>query len=143
MSYRISADVTIPENGAQGVIASFGRRDNGFAWYVKDGHLIYESKARGDHQVITSQAPLPQGDVVLAFEFVRDNADPRNWWEGSSGIGRLFVNGKLAGETKLQVSWPQNPALYIGQVAGSPVSNAFSPPFGFSGTLKQVKVELP
>lgn len=142
ITYRILADVTVPENGAQGVIASFGDRDNGFTWYVKQGHLIYENKAGANHQVITSRALLPKGDVALAFEFVRDNAEPKHWWEVSSGIGRLYVNGQISGETRLQVQMRGDPALYIGQVVGSPVSDAFSPPFEFDGTLKQVRVEV-
>lgn len=146
INYRLVADVTIPEEGAQGVIASLGDRANGFVWYIKDGFVIYENKAGAHHTVIRSRDPLPRGDVALEFEFVRDSPESKNknWWETSSGSGRIYVNGKLAGEAILTVveDWLWGNSLYIGQVVGVPVTTSFLPPFKFSGSLKQVKFEM-
>ena len=48
-SHRISAEIGIPERGAEGIIVSDGSRYGGFALYVKNGHLVYErATTRGD-----------------------------------------------------------------------------------------------
>jgi hypothetical protein len=49
-SQRIAADIEIPSQGAEGVIISQGSRYAGFAFYVKDGRLVYETDGFGPLQ---------------------------------------------------------------------------------------------
>jgi arylsulfatase len=144
-SYRISANAVIPESGAEGVILSYGGRASGFVFYVKGNRLIYQNNPRNDaREVIASDIPVPRGKVVLAFEFAQDSVGKTPPGQGPSGIGRLFVNGQAVGNAKLSQPlgflWSQS--LGIGQEFGSPVSDGLQPPFKFTGTLEQVKVEL-
>ena len=142
-SYRLTATAIIPPNGAEGIIVSKGDRVNGFVLYVEDGHVIYENRAGDYHQVMRSKTILPQGDVTIAFEFERDSGHRKTRWLENSGVGRLYINGQLCDEAQLiTVFMPKFPALFIGRATGSPVSNAFEQPFAFTGTLKEVKVEL-
>lgn len=146
-SYRMTADILIPEAGAEGVIASYGSRETGFVWYVKDGHLVYENRAGEQHQILTSQTLLPRGRTSLAFAFERSEADKnkkdKKWWEGGSGTGRLYINGQIAAEAALpQVFQARDTAMFIGRAAGSPVSTAFSQPFAFTGSFEKVIVEM-
>jgi len=147
-SYRLTATVVVPANGAEGILVSHGDRVNGFVLYVKEGHLIYENKSGVHHETIASQTTLPQGDVAIAFEFERDQEqkteDAKNGWSGSSGVGHLYINDQLAGEEKFSSVQmpPMDPALFIGYATGSPVSNAFVQPFPFTGIFKELKVEL-
>jgi arylsulfatase len=64
----------------------------------------------------------------------------------SSGTGRLFINEQIVGEAKLPgamiVSRAGPGSLGIGQAFGSPLSDAFSLPFKFTGGLSKVEVEL-
>jgi arylsulfatase len=151
-SYRMTADVLIPESGVEGVIASYGNRRDGFVWYIKDGYLVYENRFAGQHQILTSQMLLPRGRTSLAFAFERSVADKSKegskwwegkWWEGSSGIARLYINGQMAAEAALsQFLQAQDAAMFIGRAAGPPVSTSFSQAFAFSGTLESVTVEM-
>lgn len=141
-SHRITADAVIPVSGAEGVIIAKGARSSGFALYIKGGHLFYENNFGAGRDVIKSQAPLPHGRIVLAYEFIREEArSKKNAWWKATGTGRLYVNGEMVGETKQRVFWGRG-SLGIGQAFGSPVSSAFASPFKFSGVLQQVTVEL-
>jgi len=142
-SYQMTADVIFPESGAEGVIASYGTRLNGFVFYVKDGHLIYENRAGTQHDTIVSQMTLPRGRVALRFQYERSKADKSHNEGSASGIGRLFINGQLAARTTLsRVALPREIGLFLGRAGGSPVSTAFVQPFTFTGTLEKVTVEM-
>jgi hypothetical protein len=148
-SYRISADVFIPEAGAEGVLLTFGDRVNGFAWYVKDDRVVYENKANIHQERITSRAPLPRGNIKLLYEFRRDSTAsvPESVWEPAAGTGRLYINEELVGEEHLSVVQLFAPhstsaALYVGRAAGATISNAYPQPFEFTGMLDKVTVEI-
>lgn len=142
-SYRITADVLIPESGAEGVMVSYGDRATGFVWYVKDGHLIYENRAGAQHQVLVSQAQLPRGRAVLAFAFERNESDQNKMVGNTSGTGRLYIDGQLTAQTSLPMMWQaRDRPLLLGRSANSPVSEAFVQPFEFTGVLEKVTVEL-
>lgn len=141
-SYRVSADVDIPEAGAQGVLISYGDRAGGFTWYLKEDLVIYESKAGNHHDMLTSSIRIPRGQVELAYEFKRDEKAQHDGY--ASGKGLLYINGRLAGEKELTFvrNLPGDMSLYIGRAAGSPVSDAYMQPFKFTGTLQKVTVDL-
>lgn len=149
-SYRITAQAIIPEAGVQGVIVSYGGRENGFAFYVNGDRLVYEhNHLNGTREMIASEIELPPGKVVLTFEFIHEGASKSSvpyHPTVSSGMGRLFINGKVAGQKKLTVAFGgaagYAASLGIGQAFGSPVSAFFRPPFKFIGTLEKVTVEL-
>lgn len=142
-SHRLTAEVVIPETGAQGVIVAEGGHNGGFSWYVKDNRLIYENNFLGkSHDLITSSEPLPHGKVELAYEFVRSDAQP-----GHGGTGRLYLNGRVVGEATLaRYAAPSFIDIFdsfsVGRAAGPPVSSAYEGPFPFTGTLEQLRVEL-
>lgn len=135
-SHRITANVVIPDDRAEGVILAYGSRYGGFAFYIKGNHLIYESNSGTGRDVLTSQAPLTRGKAALAYEFVREGA------ESNRGRGRLYINGQMVGEASRDVAPIAWGAFGVGQAFGSSVSSAFSSPFAFSGTLERVAVEL-
>jgi arylsulfatase A-like enzyme len=147
-SYRITARAVVPETEAQGVLLSYGGRESGFALYIQGNRLVYENNLRnGLHQVITSDLPVPRGADILAFEFTQESISKgNNVWVGdtSIGTGRLFINGHVVGQGKFTqaLDFGYSRSLGIGEEFGSPVSEAFRPPFRFTGTLEEVKVEL-
>lgn len=143
-SHRLTAEVVIPESGAQGVIVAEGGRAGGFSWYVKDNRLVYENNFQGrKYELIVSRELVPHGKVELAYEFVRSDAQA-----GHGGTGRLYFNGRIVGEAPLtHYAAPSFFDIYfdsfsVGQAAGAPVSSAYDVPFPFTGTLGQLRVEL-
>ncbi|MBI4166863.1 MAG: arylsulfatase, partial [Acidobacteria bacterium] len=87
-SHRITADIVVPENGAEGVIISNGGRGRmgGFVLYVKDDRLVYETNSI----VLTSSMALPRGKVELAYEFLAESPKDISRYGASRGVGRLY-----------------------------------------------------
>jgi arylsulfatase len=148
-SHTITAHVDIPASGAQGVILAEGGRFGGFSLYVKDGFAVYELNASGTlHQKLVSKAPLPVGKSLIAFEFIADqptaSTDPVPGRSLRSGIGRLTVNGQLAGESKFErFGGFSNETLDLGSDLGTPVSTDYVTPFAFTGSIERVDIVLP
>ena len=147
-SYRITADVLIPEDGADGVILSYGDRTSGFVVYLEHSRYFYESILRnGTHQVIASEVSAPFGSVQLAFDFTHEAAGVRKGWlkmTAGLGTGRLLINGTIVGQGPLvdELMFARYGSMGIGRAFGSPISNAFRVPFEFTGQIEKVTVEV-
>ena len=66
-SYAISADLVVPEGGAEGVIVAEADHLGGFTLYVEDGKLTHTYSMMGVFvfkQV--AEEDLPSGDVIRA-----------------------------------------------------------------------------
>ncbi len=107
-SFRITADVSIPDGGAQGVILSYGGRESGFALYIKGDRLYFENNPlNGVHELLGSNIPVPHGQVTLGYEYLKGRAESsEDYWgwpsiETSSGVGRLRIDGQAVGESKV------------------------------------------
>jgi arylsulfatase len=111
----------------------------GFSLYLKDNHLIYECNLYATQRdVIRSTTPVPAGKVEAVYDF--DREDTSNLRKGS---GRLYINGKMAGQMEAHGPWAEIFGSFnIGQARVSPVSTAYSLPFKFTGTIEKVRVEL-
>ena len=137
-SYTITAEVELPDGGADGVILSAGAWFGGHVLYVKDGRLHYEYVyTLGDRRTMTSSEPLPSGPCTLRYVFSRTG--PRQ------GVGRLYVDEREVGSLELPRTWPLvglTSGLRCGRDGGTPVSEAYQAPFPFSGRLERVVVEL-
>lgn len=144
-SHTITADVVVPDKGAEGVVIANGGIGGGYTLYVKDGKLVYDYSFFGvEHYVITSSKPVPTGRVSLAYEYEQEPVKARD----TGGTGRLLINGERVGEGKIT---RQVPARFsatetqdIGMDIGGPVSKDYGPTryFPFTGEIKQVVIEL-
>ena len=78
-SYTITADLVVPEGGAEGVIVAEADHLGGFTLYVKDGKLTHTYSMMGVF-VFTQVADedLPTGDVTVRMEFAADGRDAGN-----------------------------------------------------------------
>ena len=82
-SYSITADLVVPEGGAEGVIVAEADHLGGFTLYVKDGKLTHTYSMMGVFvfkQV--AEENLPSGDVTVRMEF---EADERQAGDGRRG----------------------------------------------------------
>ena len=145
--HSFEADVEIPAGGAEGVLLSAGGVDGGFTFFVKDGKLQY------DYNYLTlkrfhveSTAAIPQGRHKLRFEFEPTGKPDIAVGKGAPGRAKLYVDGRLVGQTDLPVTIPLSPSLsggfQCGSDPGSPVTGAYTGPFPFSGTLYNVVVDV-
>ena len=92
-SYSISADLVIPEGGAEGVIVANADHLGGFSLFVDGGRLTHTYSMMGVF-VFRQQAEeqLPTGEVTVRMEFAADAPKP-----ATGGEVTLFVNDKPVG----------------------------------------------
>ena len=61
-SHQVTADVTVPDGGAAGVIVTQGGQAGGWSLYVHDGLLKYCYNFFGIHYfIVAAEKPLPSG----------------------------------------------------------------------------------
>ena len=100
--YSITAELDIPEGGAEGVILAQAGYTGGFTLYVQDGLLRYVHNYIGKNLYeVVSEEPLPSGSVSVRFEF--EVTTPQRSVEGlgAGGLGQLYLDGKLVANTEI------------------------------------------
>ncbi len=103
-SYSVTADVDVPESGAQGVIIAQGGSVNGWSLYAKDGKLKYCYNVLGvELTFVESTSAIPAGNQQLRMEFKYDGGGL-----GKGGVVTLYVAGKLVGEGRLDAHHPHD-----------------------------------
>jgi hypothetical protein len=137
-SWSLIADVDIPAGGAEGIVLASGTSLAGYVLYVQSGRCIWEyvysQKVR---HLIRSETTLRPGRVELRYEFTRTGP--------CRGRGSLFVDGRQVGAIEIPQTWPVHGTtggLYCGRDGGAPVSDGYTPPFTFTGTIHRVVVAL-
>lgn len=141
-SHSITAEVEIPELGAEGMLFTQGGRFAGYGLYVRDGKLVYDYNLVGVEQyTITSENRLPSGIVTLKAVYKTDADKP---FAGATVT--LFANDKKVGEGRVEKSIPNrvtlDETLDIGFDTGTPVADGYDLPFKFTGKLHAVTIEL-
>ena len=153
-SYKFTADIEIPQGGAEGMIITQGGRFGGYGFYVLKGKPVFLWNLL-DLKRIRWEGPdaLASGKHLLEFDFKYDGMGPGTMAFGSyagigqGGTGVLKVDGKEVATEKMAhtlpfiMQWDEN--LDIGSDTGSPVNDAdYQPPFNFTGKLNKVKLTI-
>jgi arylsulfatase A-like enzyme len=141
-SYRISAEVEIPESGAEGVLMTQGGRFNGLGLYVLQGKPVFHYNLVGvDRTTIAAKDALNPGKHTIIVDFKYDGGGI-----GKGGVATLTVDGKEVANGKLTRTIPfrvsADETLDIGEDTGTSVSEDYHVPFRFTGTLNKVVVDL-
>ncbi len=145
--YSITAEVDIPESGAEGVLLSMGGNDGGISFYVQDGRLCFvHNYVAVDRYYVKSGTPVPIGRHFLSMEFEPTGAADIPNGRGTPGRVKILVDGKEIGSGELPVTSPlrlgQGAAMLVGADAGAPVTPEYNPPFRFTGTIRRVIVDV-
>lgn len=145
--YSITADVTIPHAGAEGVLLSMGANDGGISFYVKDGTLCFVFNYLAlELYTVRSTSKVPTGRHFLSTEFTPTGKPDFSKGKGSPGTVQLLVDGKPVGDGKLPVTSPnrlaQGGAMLVGADTGSAVTTDYAAPFRFTGEIHRVIVDV-
>jgi arylsulfatase A-like enzyme len=144
--HSITADVEIPEEGAEGVLLSQGTAAGGYSFYVKDGKLRYVHNYVGRQLLeVESEDVVPAGKHELRFEFEPTGQPDPAQGKGAPGRMQLYVDGTLVGNADAALTTPFmfNPgSLTCGANPGSPVTPDYEGPFTFTGTLHSVTLDV-
>jgi arylsulfatase len=145
-SWTAAAAVTIPESGANGVLATIGGRFGGWALLVQDNkpEFAYALSNQPDQKYrITSDQPLPAGNHVIRLKFDYDGGGL-----GKGATGTLLVDEKQVAQGKIPatvgVRFSLDETFDVGEDMGTPVLEDYADkmPFRFTGTLQKFVVVL-
>ena len=133
-SWDLLATIDRPA-GAGGVLYASGTQNSGLSVFVRDDHLAFDYNCFGDHQVVMSEQPVPEGPSVVGVEFRR---------EGSTAVATLVIDGEAAGSVDIPFAMSMMSSIgpSVGFDHGSPVSAHYSGSFPFEGSLHRVDVQL-
>jgi arylsulfatase A-like enzyme len=150
-SYTITAEVEIPEDGAEGMIVTEGGRFGGYGFFLSKGEL---GLGRGkpvflynllDLKRTAWEGPeLAVGKHTLVFDFKFDGGG-----FGKGGTGTLIVDGKEADKKHMEHTVPfifqWDETFDVGMDTGTPVAfleYRYEVPFRFTGKLNNLTFKL-
>jgi arylsulfatase len=145
--WSITADVTIPPGGAQGVLVANGGRTGGYTFFIKDQKLYFLYNWLGRERFwLRAPDPLPEGDLELRYEFEPTGAPNPSLGHGVPARGQLYVNGDLVASIDMPFSVLRmfgTQGLTCGYDGGEPAApEEYVGSFPFTGTIKRVTIDL-
>ncbi len=148
--YTITAEVTIPKGGAEGMIATMGGRFGGYGLYLLKGkpvfvyNLLNLKRYRWENGVGAEDwlgRSLNQGKHTIVFDFKYDGPG-----FGKGGTGVLTVDGKVLSRQKMDHTIPflmaLDESLDMGMDTRTPVDESYKLPFRFTGTINKVTYKI-
>jgi arylsulfatase len=141
-SHTITADVEVPQGGANGVILAQAGRFGGWSFYLKDGTPTYTYNWLGLKRfTVAANDALPAGKATIRFEFVYDGGGV-----GKGGTGTLYVNGKNVATGRIDqtqcCAFSADEGADVGADEGTPVTEDYHVPFKFTGKIDRVTIDL-
>ncbi len=142
-SHSVTAEITVPAEGAEGVIVAQGGNIGGWSLYAKGGKLKYCYNLLGVHYFYAeANGPLPPGDHQVRMEFAYDGGGL-----GKGGTVTLYVDGKPVGGGKVAATaamvFSADDGCDVGRDSASPVSEDYGPRGNaFNGRVKGVEIAI-
>ena len=141
-SFVVTADIEVPEAGAEGVVLAQGGEMGGWSLYLKDGapRFAYNFLGRETYKIV-GPARLPAGKVILRFEFAYDGGRP-----GAGGNGLIFVNGQKVATGRIEQTHPNvfgAETTDVGENLYTPVSDDYKVGDNkFTGKIDKVTIQV-
>jgi arylsulfatase len=153
-SYTVTADITVPEGGAEGMILTSGGRFAGYGFYLLEGKPVFlwnlvnlervkwqgdEALAPGQHTVVLDFKYEGLGTGTLAYNNKSGLAPP--------GTGTHSVDGKVVASKKMEKNLPiilqWDEAFDIGSDTLTGVYDAdYKPPFALTAKLNKLTLTI-
>jgi arylsulfatase A-like enzyme len=142
-SHAVTAEIEVPETGADGVIIAQGSNIGGWTLYAKDGKLKYCYNLGGvQHFFIESANPLPAGAHQVRMEFAYAGGGL-----GKGGKVTIYIDGENVGDGEVGATLPMvfsaDDGCDVGVDTGAPVSPDYRPGANaFNGRVKGVQIAI-
>ncbi len=153
-SYTITADIDVPQGGAEGMILTSGGRFAGYGFYLLKGKPVFLWNLI-DLKRIKWEGPdaLTPGKHILEFDFKYDGLGAGTLaFNNMSGVGRpgtgtLKVDGKEVSTQKLEHTLPMilqwDESFDIGSDTLTGVNDAdYKPPFPLTAKLNKLTIKV-
>ena len=146
-SFAISAEVEIPEGGAEGMIVTEGGRFGGYGLFLSKGELgigrgrvVFLYNLLDLKREMWEGPELGPGKHTIFFDFKYDGPG-----FGKGGTGTLSVDGKVVAtraiEHTIPVTFPEDETFDVGIDTRTPlalIEYRYDCPFTFTGKIKEV-----
>ena len=121
--------------GDEGVLWATGTENSGFSVFVQNGRLVVDYNSFDNHTVVESTIEVPPGDSSLGVHLERDSR--------TSGWVEVSIDGEACGRAPIPsyMRIISSVGASVGEDYGSGVSNRYSAPFAFTGTLHEVVIQ--
>jgi arylsulfatase len=151
--FTITAAITVPEGGAEGMIVTFGGRFGGYGLYLLNGKPVFcynlldmeRFRWEGGVGAIVGDdlfgRALKPGKHTLVFDFKYDGPGP-----GKGGTGVFTVDGRELAKKTLEHTIPLmmtiDETFDVGVDTRSGVDDSYKLPFRFTGTIDKLTFKL-
>ncbi len=142
-SHSITAEVVVPEAGAEGVIIAQGGLIGGWSLYAKEGKPKYCYNFYGVEQYyIEGTSRIPAGQHRVRMEFAYDGGGLAR-----GGLVSLFIDGVKCGEGRVErtepIAFSADETCDVGFEAGSPVTHDYGKRGPkFTGEVNWVEIDI-
>jgi arylsulfatase A-like enzyme len=121
--------------GVGGVLYATGTENSGVSVFVDDERLHLDYNCFGDHHLVTSDRPVPVGASAVGVRFRRI---------ARGGHAELVIDGGACGAMDVPIAMTLISSVgpSVGYDHGSAVSDRYQSPFPFSGTLRQLDIQV-
>jgi arylsulfatase len=153
-SYTITAEIDVPEDGAEGMILTSGGRFAGYGFYLLQGKPVFLWNLVNLNRIKwEGKEALKPGKHTLEFDFDYDGlgfgtlAYNSMSGIGRSGTGTLKVNGKVVDTQKMKRTLPiilaWDEAFDIGSDTLTGVNDEdYKPPFPLTAKLDRLTIKI-
>ncbi len=153
-SYTITAEIDVPESGAEGMILTSGGRFAGYGFYLLDGKPVFLWNLLDLERVKwEGKDALSPGKHTVEFDFVYDGlgmgtlAYNNQSGIGKGGTGTLKVDGTVVDTKKMDKTIPiilqWDESFDIGSDTLTGVNDAdYKPPFALTAALDKLTIKI-
>ena len=142
-SHAVTAQITVPDGGAEGAIVAQGGAFGGWSLYLKDGRPAYCYNLFGLQQFkVRGDTAVPPGEHQVRMEFAYDGGGL-----GKGGTATLYLDGAKVGEGRIDATVPMvfsaDETTDVGNDSGTPVSDDLDDgDNAFTGRVQWVEIDL-
>jgi len=153
-SYSLTADITVPESGAEGMIATSGGRFAGWGFYLLKGKVVFCWNML-DLEWIKWEGPeaLTPGQHTVEFDFKYDGLGVGTMafnnfsGIGKGGAGTLKVDGKVVDTKRMEKTIPiilqWDESFDIGSDTITGINDAdYKPPFPLTAKFNKLTIKI-
>jgi arylsulfatase len=142
-SHAVTAEIVVPESGAEGVIVAQGGAFGGWTLYARGGRLKYCHNFIGLRRfTVEGDDAVPSGTHQVRMEFAYDGGGP-----AKGGMVTLYVDGAPIGAGRVEATVPLvfsgDETTDLGHDTASPVTDDYTPEESvFTGTVSWVQIDV-
>jgi arylsulfatase A-like enzyme len=142
-SHAVTAEIVVPDGGANGVIVAQGGAFGGWSLYLHEGRPKYCYSFFGVTRfTVEGDAPVPAGEHQVRMEFAYDGGGL-----AKGGTVTLYVDGQSVAEGRIEHTQPlvfsADETADVGNETGTTVSDDYDAESSrFTGTINWVQIDL-